>query len=56
MIRPKGLGRGLDALLGGDETPREALLTLPLARIRPGRYQPRTKMDQQALADRKSVV
>src|SRR2546428_13781384 len=51
MIRPKGLGRGLDALLGGDETPREALLTLPVARIRPGRYQPRTKMDQQALAE-----
>src|SRR6267143_2093366 len=51
MIKPKGLGRGLDALLGGDEAPREALLTLPVARIRPGRYQPRTKMDQQALAE-----
>jgi ParB family chromosome partitioning protein len=50
-MKPKGLGRGLDALLGGDETPREALLTLPVARIRPGRYQPRTKMDQQALAE-----
>src|SRR3989441_8851754 len=51
MIKPKGLGRGLDALLGGDETPREALLTLPVARIRPGRYQPRTQMEQQGLAD-----
>ena len=51
MIKPKGLGRGLDALLGGDEARREALLTLPVARIRPGRYQPRTKMDQQALAE-----
>src|SRR2546428_3999706 len=51
MIKPKGLGRGLDALLGGDEAPREALLTLPVARIQPGRYQPRTKMDQQALAE-----
>ena len=50
-MKPKGLGRGLDALLGGDEAPREALLTLPVARIRPGRYQPRTKMDQQALAE-----
>jgi ParB family transcriptional regulator, chromosome partitioning protein len=52
-MRPKGLGRGLDALLGGgDTTPsRETLLTLPVARIRPGRYQPRTKMDQQALAE-----
>jgi len=51
-MKPKGLGRGLDALLGGDGSPpREALLTLPVARIRPGRYQPRTKMDQQALAE-----
>ncbi len=47
----KGLGRGLDALLGGDEAPRDALTTLPVARIRPGRYQPRTKMDQEALAE-----
>src|SRR5205809_836067 len=52
MSRPKGLGRGLDALLGGgDDAPREALATLPVSRIRPGRYQPRTKMDQQALAE-----
>jgi ParB family chromosome partitioning protein len=52
MSRPKGLGRGLDALLGGsDEAPRESLATLPVGRIRPGRYQPRTKMDQQALAE-----
>jgi ParB family transcriptional regulator, chromosome partitioning protein len=53
-MKAKGLGRGLDALLGGaaaEEAPREALLTLPVARIRPGRYQPRTKMDQQALAE-----
>jgi ParB family transcriptional regulator, chromosome partitioning protein len=53
MNRPKGLGRGLDALLGGndDAAPRESLLTLPVSRIRPGKYQPRTKMDQQALAE-----
>jgi len=53
MIKPKGLGRGLDALLGGDnDAPaRESLLTLPVSRIRPGKYQPRTKMDQQALAE-----
>ncbi len=50
-MKAKGLGRGLDALLGGDETPRDALVTLPVASIRPGRYQPRTKMDQQALAE-----
>ena len=52
-MKAKGLGRGLDALLGGgsEESPREALLTLPVSRIRPGKYQPRTKMDQQALAE-----
>jgi ParB family chromosome partitioning protein len=50
-MRPKGLGRGLDALLGGDEAPRESLATIETARIRPGRYQPRTRMDEQALAE-----
>ena len=49
--KPKGLGRGLDALLGGDEAPRDSLLQLAVSRIRPGRYQPRTRMDQQALAE-----
>ena len=51
MNKPKGLGRGLDALLGGDEPSREALMTLPVGRIRPGKYQPRTTLDQQALAE-----
>jgi ParB family transcriptional regulator, chromosome partitioning protein len=52
MSKPKGLGRGLDALLGVDQAaPREALLSIPVGRIRPGKYQPRTKMDQQALAE-----
>jgi ParB family chromosome partitioning protein len=52
MIKPKGLGRGLDALLGGEGAPpREAMSTLPVERIRPGKYQPRTRMDQQALAE-----
>ena len=50
-MKPKGLGRGLDALLGGEEPPREALATLPVARIQPGRYQPRTHMDEHALAE-----
>ena len=50
MIKPKGLGRGLDALLGADRgAPREAMQTLPVGRIRPGKYQPRTRMDPQAL-------
>jgi ParB family transcriptional regulator, chromosome partitioning protein len=51
-MKPKGLGRGLDALLGADDTPRrESLGTLETALIRPGRYQPRTRMDQEALAE-----
>jgi ParB family chromosome partitioning protein len=50
-MKSKGLGRGLDALLGGNEAPRETLATLAVSRIRPGRYQPRTRMDEQALAE-----
>jgi ParB family transcriptional regulator, chromosome partitioning protein len=53
MSKPKGLGRGLDALLGGDDTaPRkDAMATLPVGAIRPGKYQPRTRMDEQALKE-----
>ena len=53
MNKPKGLGRGLDALLGSDDSaPRQdAMASLPVASIRPGKYQPRTRMDQQALAE-----
>ena len=52
MIRPKGLGRGLDALLAGtdDAAPsKDALQMLAIDRLRPGRYQPRTKMDDASL-------
>ncbi len=51
MSKPKGLGRGLDALLGAGEAPRDALTKLPVGRIRPGKYQPRTRMDEAALAE-----
>jgi ParB family chromosome partitioning protein len=51
MSKQKGLGRGLDALLGASESPRDALATLPVSRIRPGKYQPRTRMGQEALAE-----
>ncbi|MCC7327531.1 MAG: ParB/RepB/Spo0J family partition protein [Burkholderiales bacterium] len=53
MIRPKGLGRGLDALLaGGNETaPADALQMIAIDRIRPGKYQPRTHIDETALAE-----
>ena len=58
MAKLKGLGRGLDALLGGDEpaakpavatsdTPRE----LPVDQLQPGKYQPRTRMNQDALKE-----
>ncbi|MGE5104103.1 MAG: ParB/RepB/Spo0J family partition protein [Betaproteobacteria bacterium] len=54
MIRPKGLGRGLDALLAGtDETSAatESLQTLSIDRLRPGKFQPRSKMDAASLAE-----
>jgi ParB family chromosome partitioning protein len=52
MNRPKGLGRGLDALLGSEAGARkDAMATLPVGSIRPGKYQPRTRMDQEALAE-----
>jgi ParB family transcriptional regulator, chromosome partitioning protein len=50
-VKAKGLGRGLDALLGSDDLPREALATVDVAAIRPGRYQPRTQMDERSLAE-----
>ena len=50
MIRHKGLGRGLDALLAGnDDAPASALQTIAIDRLQPGKYQPRTKMDETAL-------
>jgi ParB family chromosome partitioning protein len=52
MAKLKGLGRGLDALLGeGDTTDGERLLTLPVESLVPGKYQPRTRMDEGALAE-----
>jgi len=51
--RPKGLGRGLDLLLGTDPVvPLESeLRQLALNKLQPGRYQPRTRMDEQALQE-----
>jgi ParB family chromosome partitioning protein len=55
MKRPKGLGRGLDSLLGEDRpaaaAPAGAPSALPIARLQPGKYQPRTRMNQEALAE-----
>jgi ParB family chromosome partitioning protein len=52
----KGLGRGLDALLGGDasETPAApsgAPSLLPVAQVQAGKYQPRTRMDDGSLSE-----
>ncbi|MBI3147890.1 MAG: ParB/RepB/Spo0J family partition protein [Betaproteobacteria bacterium] len=53
MVKLKGLGRGLDALLDGDtsEPGRELLKTLKTEHLRPGKYQPRSHMDQASLAE-----
>ncbi len=51
-MRPKGLGRGLDALLSGDESSRrEEQRMLPVGSLKPGKYQPRTRMDGEALQE-----
>jgi ParB family transcriptional regulator, chromosome partitioning protein len=49
----KGLGRGLDALLGKDDeaTGGETLKTVKLEELQPGKYQPRTRMDQASLEE-----
>jgi len=49
----KGLGRGLDALLGSEPQAVAASgpQQLPIDRLQPGRYQPRTRMDAEALAE-----
>ena len=48
----KGLGRGLDALLAKDEDAGgDTLKTLKLDALQPGKYQPRTRMDQASLEE-----
>lgn len=53
MVKVRGLGRGLDALLGTDSAPgaADSLATLAVDVLQPGRFQPRTRMDQDALAE-----
>jgi ParB family chromosome partitioning protein len=52
MIKMKGLGRGLDALLAGtDEKRADEQRSLPIERLKPGKYQPRTRMDQESLGE-----
>ncbi|MEO6926305.1 MAG: ParB/RepB/Spo0J family partition protein [Rhodanobacter sp.] len=54
--KKRGLGRGLDALLGGDGEGSSSALaqdgelrTLPLQQIQPGKYQPRRHWNEEAL-------
>lgn len=52
MAKIRGLGRGLDALLAGDEERRDDTQTeLPVGLLKPGRFQPRTRMDPESIAD-----
>ncbi|MDE2388846.1 MAG: ParB/RepB/Spo0J family partition protein [Betaproteobacteria bacterium] len=54
MTKQKGLGRGLDALLPGGGSAalaEESLQIIAIAKLQPGKYQPRTNMDQVALAE-----
>jgi ParB family chromosome partitioning protein len=56
--RPRGLGRGLSALIGdeaaavkGEPVAKKDLRSLPVAFLQPGRYQPRMRFDEQPLAE-----
>ncbi|HEY1150359.1 MAG TPA: ParB/RepB/Spo0J family partition protein, partial [Pseudoduganella sp.] len=52
----KGLGRGLDALLGGDQDPADPTShptphEMQIAYLQAGKYQPRTQMDEGSLSE-----
>lgn len=56
--RPRGLGRGLSALIGdevaavkGEPVAKKDLRSLPVAFLQPGRFQPRMSFDEQPLAE-----
>lgn len=52
MVKSKGLGRGLDALLGGSlesVSSTDTLRVLRVEQLQPGKYQPRTHMDHDSL-------
>lgn len=57
MAKLKGLGRGLDALLGGDEpatpadTASDTQHELAIDQLQPGKYQPRSRMEPEALKE-----
>lgn len=51
MVKPKGLGRGLDALLAGNPPETDSLQNLDVGLLQSGKYQPRTRMDEASLHD-----
>ncbi len=52
MAKAKGLGRGLDALLGASENNQQDLLSsLDIDVIHPGRFQPRMRFDDESLQE-----
>jgi len=54
MAKLKGLGRGLDALLGGEDNaapPQGDLRMMKLSQLVPGKYQPRTQFDAESLQE-----
>jgi ParB family chromosome partitioning protein len=59
-VKKRGLGRGLEALLGSTKAaetpppemqPGEILRSVPINRLQPGKYQPRTGMDAGKLSE-----
>ncbi|OGS96318.1 MAG: chromosome partitioning protein ParB [Gallionellales bacterium RIFCSPLOWO2_02_FULL_57_47] len=53
----KGLGRGLDALLsGGNSEKDEVMRELNVSLLKPGKYQPRSHMDEASLNDLASSI
>ena len=63
-VKKRGLGRGLDALLTSNKTTEQnsanqqsaELQKLPVEFLRPGKYQPRKDMSQDALEDLASSI
>ena len=53
MAKAKGLGRGLDALMGDAslQTQEAGSVLLPISQVEPGLNQPRKRFDDEALAD-----
>lgn len=53
----KGLGRGLDALLSGSKSEKDDVLRdLNVSLLKPGKYQPRSQMDEVSLNDLASSI